>query len=145
MPTGWRPADVKERYPITIIEDVYGFERYTTPTSKLFNGYIIFQLLVTTFLLLFMFYNYSNSSFLELLGFGILVFLGIYGYTSLMDRSRYAVWIELFRSYGDWFGLDRYLEFGSVFIVIYFLCTAFGAIYFSYLEKPKLSINTYSH
>lgn len=154
MPTGWRPADVKERYPITIIEDVYGFERYTTPTSKLFNGYIIFQLLVTTFLLLFMFYNYSNSSFLELLGFGILVFLGIYGYTSLMDRSRYAVWIELFRSvlgilvlvfYGNWFGLDRYLEFGSVFIVIYFLCTAFGAIYFSYLEKPKLSINTYSH
>lgn len=153
MPTGWRPVDVKERYPITIIEDVYGFERYTTPTSKFFNAYIIFQLLMTTFLLLFMFYNYSNSSFMELLGFGVLVFLGIYGYTSLMDRSRYAVWIELFRSVlgilvllflGDWFGLDRYFEFGNVFIVIYFLCTALGAIYFSFFEEPKLSLNTYS-
>ncbi len=154
MPTGWRPADVKEKYPITIIEDVYGFERYRTPTSKLFNGYIIFQLLMTTFFLLFMFYNFSNSSFMELLGFGILVFLGIYGYTSLMDRSRYAVYIEVFRSVlgigtlvflGDWFGLDNYLEFGSVFILVYFLSTAFGAIYFSFLEKPKLSFNTYSH
>lgn len=153
MPTGWRPEDVKDSYPIVTIEDVYSFKRYTTPTSKLFNAYIIFQMLMTTFLLLFMFFNYSNSSFQQLLGFGAFVFLGIYGYTSLMDRANYAVWIEIFRGIlglatllclGDWFGINTYIAFGSKLLVVYFLLTVFGALYFTYLGKPNLYSKTIS-
>ncbi|MBT8323405.1 MAG: sterol desaturase family protein, partial [Eudoraea sp.] len=59
MPTGWRPADVAEKYPRTIIEDVYRFKRYQTPASAALKAYAIFQMLFTLILLLFMFYSYS--------------------------------------------------------------------------------------
>jgi alkylglycerol monooxygenase len=36
MPTGWRPADVAEKYPVYKIEDVYNFEKYATRTKPAF-------------------------------------------------------------------------------------------------------------
>ncbi len=146
MPTGWRPADVKEKYPVSIIEDVYGFERYKTPSSKAFNLYVIFQLLATVGLLWFMFFNYSNIGVEGLLLFVAFVFIGIYGYTSLMDRKKYAVWIELFRGIlgigliatsGDWFGINSYISWGSWLILFYLFITGLGAIYFTFLEKSS--------
>lgn len=144
MPTGWRPADVKEKYPVAIIEDVYNFKKYRTEASIALKGYSIFQLLATTSLMMFMFYNYSNIGFNGLLWFGAYVFVGIYGYTTLMDRTSYAVWIEVFRGIaglvlilltGDWFGLNIYIGFGSYIMALYFTITIFGGIYFSSQEK----------
>lgn len=154
MPTGWRPKDVVEKYPITIIEDVYHFERYKTPSSKALNGYVIFQLFATLAFILFMFYNYSNIGFDGLLLFGAFVFVGIYGYTTLMDRTNYAVWIEVVRGIigiglivytKNWFGIDSYFTYGSILVGLYFLVTILGGIYFSFLEKDasqKSIINT---
>ena len=144
MPTGWRPSDVKEKYPVAIIEDVYNFKKYRTEASSALKGYSIFQLLATTTLMMFMFYNYSNIGFNGLLWFGAFVFVGIYGYTTLMDRASYAVWIEVFRGIaglvlilltGDWFGLNFYIGFGSYIMALYFTITIFGGIYFSFQEK----------
>ncbi|WP_435624992.1 sterol desaturase family protein [Flagellimonas sp.] len=144
MPTGWRPNDVKEKYPVAIIQDVYNFKKYRTEASLALKGYAIFQLLATTTLMMFMFYNYSNIGFNGLLWFGAYVFVGIYGYTTLMDRTSYAVWIEVFRGIaglvlilltGDWFGLNAYLGFGSYIMALYFTVTIFGGIYFSFQEK----------
>ncbi|NHF60770.1 sterol desaturase family protein [Flavobacteriaceae bacterium TP-CH-4] len=144
MPTGWRPADVKEKYPVPIIEDVYNFKRYKTPASDALKGYAIFQMVFSLALLLFMFYNYANIGFSGLLLFGGFIFVGIYGYTSLMDRSSFAVWIEILRGLlglfligftEDWFGLDSYIPFGSVLVAIYFLITISGGVYFTFLEK----------
>ncbi|WP_338039023.1 sterol desaturase family protein [Maribacter litopenaei] len=146
MPTGWRPRDVKEKYPMDVIMDVYGFERYRTPTNRAFNGYIIFQLVMSLILLLFMFGNFGNLSGTELLWYGGLVFLGIYGYTSLMDGDPYAVWIEIFRGIigcililwtDDWFGLNAYFPMGRLVILLYFLSTIAGSIYFSNFFKKK--------
>ncbi len=149
MPTGWRPPDVKANFPVSIIEDVYYFERYKTPASYSLKGYAIFQLLATTFLLLFMFFNYTVIGFNGLLLFGAYVFMGIYGYTTLMDRTSYAVWIELFRGIagialifvtGDWFGIDSYFKFGSLLIACYFLITIMAAVYFTFSES-RPSVN----
>lgn len=148
MPTGWRPPDVVEKYPISIITDVYGFERYKKPTSKALNAYSIFQLAVTMFFLLFMFYNYSNIGLEGLMIFGTFIFVGIYGYTSLMDRSRDAVWIEVVRAVmgigfivivGDWFGIDSYFPWASQLVAFYFLITLFGGVYFTYFEKEPFN------
>ncbi|MGB5668643.1 MAG: sterol desaturase family protein [Maribacter sp.] len=148
MPTGWRPSDVKNKYPIPIIEDVYQFNRYRTPASPALKTYSIFQLLVTTALLLFMFYNYSEIGFDGLLLFGAFVFISIYGYTTLMDRTSYAVWIELFRGLtgialivisGDWFGMNVYIEQGSILMIFYFFITIFAGVYFTYLEKDTVN------
>ena len=144
MPTGWRPKDVKEKYPIRIIENVYNFRKYRPEATSSLKGYALFQLIVTTFLMLFMFYNYSDIGFDGLLLFGAFIFVGIYGYTTLMDRKNYAVWIEVVRGLGalvlifftnDWFGIDNYLALGSYLVALYFLITIFGGIYFTYFEK----------
>ncbi|MBS9463215.1 sterol desaturase family protein [Flagellimonas sp. 389] len=144
MPTGWRPADVKSKYPIKVIEDVYNFEKYRPEVSNALKGYSIFQLVANISLMLFMFFNYSEIGFNGLLLFGAYIFIGIYGYTTLMDKAPYAVWIELFRSVagllliyatGDWFGLDAYWSIGSYLVGLYFLVTIVGALYFTYVEK----------
>ncbi|MGB5819323.1 MAG: sterol desaturase family protein [Saonia sp.] len=150
MPTGWRPSDVKKRYPVPIIEDVYGFERYSTSASIRLKGYVIFQMLITLTLMLFMFYNYREIGFNGLLLFGTFLFVGIYGYTTLMDRDTYAVWIEGGRGLlgtvmviitGDWFGLDAYLPWGSVLMALYFIITIIGGFYFTFLEKGSIPMD----
>ena len=144
MPTGWRPQDVKEKYPVAIIQNVYNFRKYQPETSFSLKAYALFQLIVTTFLMLFMFYSYSKIGFDGLLLFGAFIFVGIYGYTTLMDRKNYAVWIEVIRGVGglvliyfsnDWFGINTYFPVGSYFVALYFLITIFGGIYFTYFEK----------
>lgn len=149
MPTGWRPEDVKETFPIETISNVYAFKRYETPASGALKGYIVYQMLSILILLLFMFYNYSAIGFNGLLLFGFFIFVGIYGYTSLMDRNRYALWIEVFRGLiglayilwrGDWFGVDAFFERGSLWVGLYFLITIFGAIFFTW--KEPLRANT---
>ncbi|MBO0342806.1 MAG: sterol desaturase family protein [Bacteroidota bacterium] len=153
MPTGWRPKDVKEKYPVTIIENVYNFRKYQPEASRSLKGYALFQLIVTTFLMLFMFYSYSEIGFDGLLLFGAFIFVGIYGYTTLMDRKNYAVWIEMVRGIGgviliyvtnDWFGIDTYFSAASYFVAFYFLVTIFGAIYFTYFEKSFATPNLVS-
>lgn len=144
MPTGWRPQDVKDKYPVEVIQDVYNFKKYRPETSPWLKGYALFQLIATTFLMLFMFYSYSEIGFDGLLLFGAFIFVGIYGYTTLMDRKSYAVWIEVIRGVaglvliylsGDWFGIDTYISIGSYLVALYFLITIFGGVYFTYVEK----------
>ena len=143
MPTGWRPADVAERYPRAIIEDVYGFARFETPASPLLKAYSVFQMLSSLGMLIFMFYNFGQIGTSGLLLFGAFVFIGIFGYTSLMDRQPYAVWIELGRalaglwliwSTGDWFGANSYWAYGSFVATAYFILTLAGGIYFGKAE-----------
>ncbi len=149
MPTGWRPADVKEKFPVSTIEDVYHFERYDTNSTAKLKGYAIFQMLATLAMILFMFYNYGTIGFSGLLLFGAFIFVGIYGYTSLMDREGHAVWIEIFRGLaglgfiamtGDWFGLEAYLPFGRFGMATYFLVTILGGIYFTFSEQETTNI-----
>ncbi|MCK0161902.1 sterol desaturase family protein [Allomuricauda sp. F6463D] len=144
MPTGWRPPDVIEKYPVTIIENVYGFKKYRPEASTLLKAYSLFQLVATTFLMLFMFYNYQEIGFDGLLLFGAFIFLGIFGYTTLMDGKKYAVWIEVIRGLSglaliyftnDWFGINDYFLLGKYIVAIYLLSTVFGGIYFTYFEK----------
>jgi len=98
-------------------------------------------------LLLFMFYNFGNITFNNLLLYGLVVFIGIYGYTTLMDKKKHAIIIEgvrvalglaLLFYFGDWFGLNDFITYGSYIVAIYFFSTLIGTIYFTYIETPIL-------
>ncbi|NJB70711.1 sterol desaturase/sphingolipid hydroxylase (fatty acid hydroxylase superfamily) [Saonia flava] len=147
MPTGWRPADVKIKYPVEIITDVYNFNKYKTPTSISFQWYVISQMLACLGLILFMFFNYGQIGADGLLLYGAFVFFGIYGYTTLMDGHPSGIWIEVFRGLagialilytGDWFGVDSYISWGSLLVGTYFLSTILGGIYFGLKEKKLI-------
>lgn len=146
MPTGWRPKDVAEKYPIAIIKDPYNFKKYRSYPSKSLIKWSSYHLVVTTALILFMFYNYSAIGFNNLLLYALVIFIGIYGYTSMMDAKKHALIIEGIRvalglliiyKTGDWFGLDSYLPYGSYLVALYLISTIIGAVYFNYMERRK--------
>lgn len=146
MPTGWRPKDVIEKYPVEIIDDVYDFKKYQPKASLALKIYAVFQMLVSTAFLLFMFSSYSVLGFNQLLLFGAFVFAGIYGYTTVMDRQPHGMWIEIARSLigitfilftGNWFGINTYINFGSILVLIYFGITLIGGIYFTLIETKS--------
>jgi alkylglycerol monooxygenase len=134
------------KYPIVIIEDVYGYTKFKTPASNALKLWSIYQYVMTMVLLLFMFYNFGNISFNNLLLYGLVVFIGIFGYTSLMDKEKYAIIAEGVRVtlalyilfyFGDWFGLNEYSTNGIYIIVFYYVSTILGTIYFTYFETPQ--------
>ena len=121
-PTGYRPADVAEKYPVYKIEDVYHFEKYDTKTSPLFNAWAWVQL---TMILLFISYLFGSIAYINSMDssyiywYGAFVFLSIYALTELMDRNRYAIVWEVLRSglalyflydQNDWFGISQWMD-----------------------------------
>jgi sterol desaturase/sphingolipid hydroxylase (fatty acid hydroxylase superfamily) len=148
MPTGWRPADIADQYPVFKIEDVYHFEKYDTKNTTLFNVWIWIQLVV---IFLFVSYFFGNISTIGVPGmflYGLFIFLFIYAYTELMDHHQYAwVW-EIIKSSmglcvifltGDWFGASKYYSQMGLVIAVYLFLSTLIALYFQITEisQPK--------
>ncbi len=97
MPTGWRPADVAQRFERPIIEDVYAYRKYD-PKSTLLRRVVVFAQFVLAISLLFYFFAlFSELSNTYRLYAGALIFLMVMGYSSLMDGSRWALAFEALR------------------------------------------------
>ena len=92
-----------------------------------------------------MFYNFGSLETQDLMLYSLIIFLGIYGYTSLMDKSPFAYIPNLlFVGSGlyvlltteDWFGIKAYSSNWITVVLIYFAITSLGVLYFSLLKKP---------
>jgi alkylglycerol monooxygenase len=139
MPTGWRPADVAEKYPMHKITDVYHFDKYDPKASTALHGWCWIQLL---FMLAFISYFFGNIATIGSPGifyYGGFIFLGIYAITDLMDRNSSAIFWEtgknLFGFYliytlGDWFGSETFLPGIRIFIMAYFVISTIVTVYF---------------
>lgn len=148
-PTGYRPADVDATYPVYKIENVYQFEKYSTPSSPAFTAWAWTQLV---FLLLFISYlfgsiaviNSLNASFIY--WYGAFIFIYVFSLTELMDRNKMAiVWEFLKIGLGlglifwqeDWFGLSIYVSQASTFIIGYLLFSLFSSAWFYQKHKKE--------
>lgn len=156
MPTGWRPADVIEKYPVYKIEDVYHFEKYDPKTSMGLNAWSWFQL---TVILLFISYffgniagiNHLNGSYIYL--YGAFIFLSVYALTELMDRNPFAIIWELIKNIfgivllniqSDWFGASSTIPNINYLLIGYFILATLVTGWFVYqhhLEDRQLSLN----
>lgn len=98
MPTGWRPADVAERFPVEKIDDVYHFEKYDPKASTALHVWCWVQL---SFLLLLISYFFSHIAAIGVPGifiYGAFVFMVVYALTDLMDRNRSAIFVETLKA-----------------------------------------------
>lgn len=148
-PTGWRPADVAAKYPIeNKIDDVYSYEKYDTERTKPLIAWAWFQYTFTLFLTLYMFYNIKDIGTTGVFLYSAIIFISIYGYSSLMDRSKNAIWIELGRAVlglaviintGDWFGISAAFSFGTALVALYFISAPIAAWIFSPKKNEVLS------
>ena len=131
--TGYRPADVAEKYPVYKIDDVYNFEKYNPKYSVALNVWSWVQMIV---ILLFISYLFGNIAAINKLNgayiymYGGFVFLSVYAYTELMDRNTFAIFWEVIKNVlgifiiyrlGNWFGSGAYSSWISYALIAYFI------------------------
>ena len=97
-PTGYRPEDVKKRFPRSTITSADKMEKYNPESGGLLKSWAMFQWLGTTLMLLLLLANYSSFGNLQALLFGGVILLSIFGYTSVMDRQILAFSFEFVRN-----------------------------------------------
>lgn len=155
MPTGWRPADVAEKYPLYKIDDVYRFDKYDTKASPALHTWSWLQMLMTLFLVSYLFGNIAAINKLDdsyIYIYGGFIFLGVYAFTELMDRNPYALVWEAIRSVlgltliyrqGDWFGAAVFLPGVQYVVAGYFILSLLVTVYFAvrhYREDFKFQL-----
>jgi len=144
MPTGWRPADVSEKYPVDIIQDVHKQVKYDTPATSGLKMWSWTQLVITMVLMLYLFNQIADMNLSQMLCYGLFLGVSIFGYTALMDRSKLAIPAELIKITlaniliyinQGWFGIDTYLAFGTIIIQLYLIGSILIAFYFTFFDK----------
>ena len=147
MPTGYRPEDVVEKYPIDKIDDVHNFDKYSPPTNKLVTSWVLFQWLSTNVLVFFFLSNFSKFTTQQSLIFGGIIFISIFSYSAVMDGFKWAYKLEIIRNILCLFLFitPSQFEFYSVnliyvffFAVIYFSIGAVSSILLNWSLKEKL-------
>jgi sterol desaturase/sphingolipid hydroxylase (fatty acid hydroxylase superfamily) len=142
MPTGWRPADVAEKYPVHKINDVYNMQKYDTKASTSLHVWSWVQIIMA---LLFISYLFGNIASINALNayyiyvYGLFIFLSVYAYTDLMDRNKYAIVWEIIKNSfgiaiilqtGDWFGAAALGPALKYVAVAYFLLSTVVTLWF---------------
>lgn len=95
MPTGWRPKDVQERFPRTIIKNVHLHEKYNPEYSFAQKAIGIFHFIVINLMILYFLSNFVEISNSLRLGLGFLIFGCIFSFTSLMDLHSWAIKFQI--------------------------------------------------
>lgn len=146
MPTGWRPEDVKEKYPVYYISDVNSFNKFDTPASKTFIAWSWAQMFFNYFLLVYFFAFIAQIGTPHIFYYGAFIFISIYAYTDLMDGNRNALYMEATKSgiglfaiyyYGDWFFSSQHWPWYHYVVATYFIISVFAVVYFVFYEFKK--------
>ncbi len=146
MPTGWRPEDVAEKYPVYKIEDVYQFEKYAPPASGFLYAWSWIQISILLLLISWLFGNLATIGSPAMFIYGGFVFIYVYAFTELMNRNKYALGWEFLKTtfgigiiyyYGDWFGAGRVLPWINIAMMIYFIITFFVVAWFVFYDFKR--------
>jgi sterol desaturase/sphingolipid hydroxylase (fatty acid hydroxylase superfamily) len=150
-PTGWRPENFEEKYPVHKITNVYDFEKYGTNHSKKLMIWSMTQALIT---LLFITYLYNSIAIIGLPNvfvYGAFIFVTVYSYTELMDTRKISIFWEGIRFIfgigiisflGDWFGMSQLFPYANYIIIGYLTLSLIVAVYFVSVnfEKEKVAV-----
>jgi alkylglycerol monooxygenase len=133
MPTGWRPADVAEKDPIFTIGRMDELRKYDPTYSRAFVAFSFLHLNVIFLLVCFLFSRFGEIQRQGALTYGMLLFAAVFGFTAILDKRLMGVVshnvlalivIGICAVYGNWFGLNTFLPYGSNLLGIYFLLSA---------------------
>lgn len=139
QPTGWRPENFEEKYPVAKITNVYDFNKYGTQYSKTLMNWSVLQLFVTLALVSYLYLSIAQLDLQNIFLYGFFIFISVYSYTELMDTNKFSlVWesirftfgIGIVTYIGDWFGIDRIIPFGTYLIMGYLVLSLLVNVYF---------------
>jgi len=97
MPTGWRPDDVKNRIKRDKIIDVYNQQKYKIEYKNIHVFYAIFHFIYINVALWLLLIGYDELGNNLKMFYSIFILTTIFGFTSVMDSYRWALYIEFLR------------------------------------------------
>ncbi len=148
-PTGWRPADVMEKYPVTYTVNANDQVKYETEGTVYLKIWSWMQLFIHLLLQFHLAANLGTFSYLNLLIYGLFLILSVAAYTTLMDRHWLAVPIEAVKmiigfaiifSLGSWFQLDAVVPSGTYLMAVYFVISMGFALYYTLVQNESFSV-----
>ncbi|PSL04526.1 sterol desaturase family protein [Cecembia rubra] len=150
MPTGWRPADVSEKYPWNYWKNAYEQVKYDSKPSQTLFAWSWLQLVVNFAMVFHVLVAFVNFQYLEVMLYAIFMMVSIFAYTSLMDKAKVAIPAEIIRFVmgigliywnGGWFGLQEIIPGATVLIGIYLASSLLMAFWILSKEtKAKLDV-----
>lgn len=150
MPTGWRPEDVKDKYPVFSVQDVYNRPKYAPPASAFLQAWSWAQLIIHNLLIYYALVSIADFQYSDLIWYVVFLMVSIFAYTTLMDRNPLAVPVELLKvviggfliyRMGGWFMLETQISGATTLMIIYLVVSALLTIYFSFYEIVVISKN----
>jgi sterol desaturase/sphingolipid hydroxylase (fatty acid hydroxylase superfamily) len=156
-PTGYRPADVAEIYPVYKIENVYHFEKYNPQVIPPVQYWAWFQMAALLLLLTYFFSNIAAIGAPMIFYYGAFVFMTVFAYTELMDGNPLSGIYELIKNLfgagiilytGDWFGISQIYPWALPVIVGYLFISTLVTAYLAlqqYRKSPLLGTSTVSN
>lgn len=146
MPTGWRPEDVIQRYPVKIIEDPAELVKYDTGLSQPLLLWSWAQFFITSALAIYLFNQIAAIGAPGIFLYGLFVFVSVYGFASLMDKNPRAILYESIRMllgliliawHGDWFGIDAFIAGGTHLMIGYLGTSLAITVWFAVTEVRR--------
>ena len=143
MPTGWRPKDVENQYPVYKIDDVFHFNKYNPSHPKALETWSLLQLVLILPFLLYLFANIAAIGSPGIFYYGLFIFLSVYSITELMDGNPNAFYWEVIKAgYASllllnqrgWFGAEKISNVVPYFI---FVLQVTGIVVSFYFSKRK--------
>lgn len=134
MPTGWRPADVVERYPIPYYKHASEQRKYDSQPSVALQWWSAAQLIVHLGFMYHMMFEIADLSFGQILWYGAFLMVSIFAYTTLLDRHQLSLWMEAIKFVvglgiiylmNGWFGLGTV----GTWIVVGYLVVALAVCF----------------
>ena len=149
MPTGWRPSDVEEKFPLLEVTNPAKQLKYNTNNSGWLFAYSWTQLVITHFLLFHLLIIFSSHSNTMNYLYAVVLLLSVFSFTSMLDNSNFAFFAELLKaglvfallSIQDfsWYGLQGIPVYLLITYIIFSLVLTF---YFQRNEKDDSIVNT---
>ena len=150
-PTGWRPENFEEKYPVTKISNVYSFNKYGSQHSNILMYWSAIQMFVTLGLVSYLYLSIARIDIQNIFLYGTFIFISVYSYTELMDTNNYSLFWESVRfvfgigivNYlGNWFDIDTNIPFGTFAIIGYLALSLAVNIYFvsSGFKSEKMAL-----
>jgi len=147
MPTGWRPDDVKEKYPLQEVKNPYEQIKYKTDNSSLLVVWSWAQHIFAGGLMFHFFIIMGMQSTALNYLYAIFIILHIFSFTSLLDHSKFSIIAEflkislgfglLYYQGNLWFNLGSVLSMGlALYLIISFLL----AYYFQIVKSKQKTI-----
>ena len=147
MPTGWRPDDVKKKYPVKIIDNPENQVKYTKDSSKLLISWSWIQLTFTLLIMFHLFLIMDNFTTQMVCIYALFLVLHVFTYTATLDGHKYAFIIESLKlgivlvllvvEDWSWYGSGYILTLG----MIVYLFVSFGLTYY-FLKVETSSTST---